>query len=555
MIHKTDRVVITGCGGMLGEAVYDVFKDACDVRASDIDLNVPWLERLDVAASKDVSTYLAKVKPNYIVHLAALTDMEYCELHPEEAYATNTGGVQNVVEYARSHNIPLVYISTAGVFDGEKDEYIESDVPNPLSVYGKSKYGGELVAKTLPKSIIIRAGWMMGGGPKKDKKFINKIIKQLRAGAKELAVVNDKFGTPCHTYDLAQSIKYLLDNDAYGIYHGACEGGGSRADVAKYLLECLGLTEQVKIKEVDSSYFSESYFATRPRSEELINIELKKIAPHLTRDWRICLKEYIDRFNWNLWDLNTSGMERSFYKNYFKVEKEHWLMVVRRMIVDDSLKAYSGKNPSQTKVLDFGCGSGILVEELSRKGYQSYGLDISEEAIKFGKLQGIKNLGIIDAHKIDFPDNTFDAVVTLDVLEHLEDEEWALNEISRVLKPGGTAVVMVPAYMFLWGVQDEVAHHYRRYTKGSLLKKIEKTPGLKVLRASYFNTFLFLPIAFVRIVSRVLGIKGRESDFDINSPFMNKFFFSIFNTERNILKHISFPVGVSVLAVFKKSKK
>ena len=281
---------------MLGEAVYDVFKDACQVRASDIDLNVPWLERLDVRAPKEVAAYLQKVKPNYIVHLAALTDMEYCELHPEDAYATNTGGVQNVALYARDHNIPLVYISTAGVFDGGKDEYVESDTPSPLSVYGKSKYGGELVAKTLPKSIVIRAGWMMGGGPKKDKKFINKIIKQIRAGAKELAVVNDKFGTPCYTYDLAQSIRYLLDHDAYGVYHGACDGGGSRADIARFLLESFGLTNQIKIREVDSSFFKENYFAIRPRSEKLINTELCKIAPHLTRDWRICLKEYVEQF-------------------------------------------------------------------------------------------------------------------------------------------------------------------------------------------------------------------------------------------------------------------
>ncbi|MEK7614413.1 MAG: sugar nucleotide-binding protein [Patescibacteria group bacterium] len=552
MIHKSDRVVITGCGGMLGEAVYEVFKDVCQVRASDIDLNVPWLERLDVSVSKDVEVYLAKVKPNYIIHLAALTDMEYCELHPEEAYSTNTGGAQNVAEYARDHNIPLVYISTAGIFDGGKDEYTESDTPNPLSVYSKSKYGGELVARTLPKSVVIRAGWMMGAGPKKDKKFINKIIKQLRVGAKEIAVVNDKFGTPCHTYDLAQSIKYLLDHDAYGLYHGACDGGGSRADIARFLLECFGLTEQVKVKEVDSSFFAESYFAKRPRSEKLINTELKKIAPHLTRDWKICLKEYIERFNWNLWDLNTSGMERSFYKNYFKVEKEHWLMVVRRMIVKDNLKLCLDKNPAETKVLDFGCGSGIFVDELAKQGYQAYGLDISEEAVKFGMLQGVKNLGAIDAHKINFPDNTFDAVFTLDVLEHLEDEKWALDEIRRVLKPGGVAIIMVPAYMFLWGVQDEVAHHYRRYTKSSLLKKIKEATSLKTLKASYFNTFLFPPIAFFRIVSRIFGIKGRESDFDINSPLMNRFFFSIFNTERKILKHVRFPFGVSILLVLKK---
>ncbi len=300
MINKSDKVVITGCGGMLGEAVYEVFKDACQVHASDIDLNAPWLDLLDVRSFKEVSAYFDDVKPDYIIHLAALTDMEYCELNPMDAYDTNTWGVQNVVEYARKNNIPLVYISTAGIFDGKKDEYAESDTPNPLSVYGKSKYGGELVAKTLPKSIVIRAGWMMGGGPQKDKKFINKIIKQIRSGEKELSAVNDKFGSPCYTYDLARSIKYLLDHMAYGVYHGACDGTGNRADVARFLVESLRLNERIKINEVDSDFFKESYYAIRPRSEKLLNIELKKVAPHLTRDWKICLHEYLARFNWNL---------------------------------------------------------------------------------------------------------------------------------------------------------------------------------------------------------------------------------------------------------------
>lgn len=300
MIQKSDTVVITGCGGMLGEAVHGVFKDVCNARFSDIDLNAPWLEKLDIRVASEVAAYLDEVKPDYIVHLAALTDMEYCELNPEDAYATNTAGVQHVADYAKENNIPLLYISTAGIFDGEKDEYSENDIPNPLSVYGKSKYGGELVAKSVPKSIVIRAGWMMGSGPEKDKKFINKIIKQLRAGADELAVVNDKFGTPCYTYDLAQSIKYLLDHNAYGLYHGACDGSASRADVARYLLECLDLEEKVKVKEVSSDFFAENYFAPRPRSEKLVNIELKKVAPHLTRDWKVCLKEYVNKFDWDL---------------------------------------------------------------------------------------------------------------------------------------------------------------------------------------------------------------------------------------------------------------
>ncbi|MFZ2621022.1 MAG: class I SAM-dependent methyltransferase [Minisyncoccia bacterium] len=245
-------------------------------------------------------------------------------------------------------------------------------------------------------------------------------------------------------------------------------------------------------------------------------------------------------------------MDRSFYKNYFKIEKEHWLMRVRRAIVVDSLATYLTKKPKNTKLLDFGCGSGIFVEELSKTGFDTHGLDISAEAVRFGELQGIKNLGVIDSHKIDFSDNTFDVVLTLDVLEHLEDESWALKEIERVLKSGGIFVIMVPAYMFLWGVQDEVAHHYRRYTKSGLLKEINKSTKLSIIRSSYFNTFLFIPIALVRLVSRLFRIKGRESDFDLNNPTLNKILFSIFNFERKLLKKIDYSFGVSILVVLKK---
>ncbi len=132
------------------------------------------------------------------------------------------------------------------MFDGRKRSYGEHDQPNPLSVYGKSKYGGEILARSYPRSIVIRAGWMMGGGPRKDKKFVNKIIRQLNAGARELNVVDDKLGTPCYTHDLAGSIEHLLSRRRYGIYHGACEGGASRFDVARLIVSCLGLEKAVK---------------------------------------------------------------------------------------------------------------------------------------------------------------------------------------------------------------------------------------------------------------------------------------------------------------------
>lgn len=296
MIKKEEKILITGCGGMLGEGVYYQIKDRCKVFATDKDVNESWLTYLDVSSKDEVDKYLKKISPDYIVHLAALTDMEYCETHSDLAYATNEGGVKNFLPYIRQMNIPFVYISTAGIFDGKKDVYTEDDFANPLSVYGKSKYAGELASRSVTNSIVIRAGWMMGGGPAKDKKFINKIIKQLKAGVRELSVVDDKLGTPCYTYDLARIIESLLDNKMYDIYHGACSGAGSRYDVARFIISSLSLDDQIKVNKVNSDFFRKDYFAPRPRSEKLLNTKI----PGLIRDWHICLEEYLKKFDWGL---------------------------------------------------------------------------------------------------------------------------------------------------------------------------------------------------------------------------------------------------------------
>jgi len=298
MINKNDIILITGCGGMLGEGVYNLFKDSCQVFATDININENWLTHLDASSQREVENFCEKISPQYIINLAAKTDMEWCENNPKETYETNLWGSYYLMNQARQRNIPYLYIGTAGIFDGKKEEYKEDDTPNPLSIYGKSKYAGELAAKEYNKSIIIRAGWMMGGGPKKDKKFINKIINQVKNGAKEIAVVNDKFGIPCYTYDLAKIIKHLLDNKLYGIYHGVCEGTSvNRYEIAKYLLEILPLKEKVGIKIVNSDYFKSEYSAPRPASEKIVNSMLKLKGINLTRDWRECLDEYIKKFN------------------------------------------------------------------------------------------------------------------------------------------------------------------------------------------------------------------------------------------------------------------
>ena len=295
---KSNVMLITGCGGMLGEAAFDFFKDKYKVFATDINVNEKWLSYLDVNSLPSLKKICDKINPNFIVHLVGLTDLEYCESNPEKAYQINTWGLYNVVAEARRRSIPIVHISTAGVFDGLKKFYSEDNLPNPINVYGKSKYLSELIALSYNKAIVIRAGWMMGGGPKKDKKFINKIVKQLNSGVKEIKVINDKMGSPSYTYDLVKIIYFLLRNKKYGLYHGCCKGSGSRLDVAKQIVSILKMNKKVKIKVVNSQYFSNTYFVPRPASENLVNSKLNKIGVSLTRHWNDALKDYLGKFDW-----------------------------------------------------------------------------------------------------------------------------------------------------------------------------------------------------------------------------------------------------------------
>ena len=204
-------------------------------------------------------------------------------------------------------------------------------------------------------------------------------------------------------------------------------------------------------------------------------------------------------------------------------------------------------------LFDFGCGSGYLIGELQGLGYNAYGADFEKEAIDYGLGVGIKNLKLTTGQNIDFPDASFDIVTSFDVLEHLENERPTVAELVRVLKPGGKIIVTVPAYEWLWGVQDDVSRHFRRYTEKSLIKVFKNFPELTIIRKTYFNTFLFPPIAVVRLISRWFNIKGRQSDFEINNPLLDAIFYSIFNLEFYFLKLINFPFGVSILFIIKKS--
>ena len=291
------KVFIVGCGGMLGKAVYEKFAPVCHVLATDIDLNESWLEYGDVIDFQKISEKALNFEPDLIINLAALTDLEYCEKNPEITWKTNALGAENMALISKKLNATHVYISTAGIFDGRQEYYNDFEQPYPMSVYAKAKYYGEtVVERILDNYFIFRAGWMMGGGVEKDKKFINKIFKQITDGRKELSVVEDKLGTPTYTVNFAESMFEIVQTELYVLYNMVCEGSCSRYDVALEFIRLLGLEKEIDIKIVDSDFFKNEYFAPRPYSEKLLNLKLSSRGINFMKNWKECLEDYAEHF-------------------------------------------------------------------------------------------------------------------------------------------------------------------------------------------------------------------------------------------------------------------
>ena len=294
---KNKRIYIAGSGGMLGDAFYKIYNKENILRCSDKDVNEKWLHFLDF---RDTNSYIEDVKtfnPDYLFHLGALTSLEYCENNPNEAYETNSISVETAVHIANDLKIPLLYISTAGIFDGKKEFYDDWDEPAPLGHYARSKFIGErFVENNARQHLVCRAGWMMGGGPKKDKKFIQKLMKQIKEGRTELHIVDDKLGTPTYTFDFAKNVGLLLERQYWGVYNMVCGGVTGRLEVAKELINLINKRNEVKIAPVSSEYFAKEYFAERPASERLITKKLQLRNCNIMRDWRTCLNEYLDAY-------------------------------------------------------------------------------------------------------------------------------------------------------------------------------------------------------------------------------------------------------------------
>lgn len=238
------------------------------------------------------------------------------------------------------------------------------------------------------------------------------------------------------------------------------------------------------------------------------------------------------------------------YQKMAELENSYWWHIGRKSIISQQMKKLKLKPKS--KILNIGCGTGGMIPLFEQYGNVT-NVDVSAEAIKFSKSQGYKNITKYDGKKLPFNNNNFDMVVATDVLEHIQDDESALKEWGRVLKPNGYLLITVPAYQWLWSEHDESLHHHRRYTASQLHRLLNKQ-NFKVGKRTYAITFSFPMIVAYRLLNSMRGKQNtnKDSSYVLLPKSINSVFTNLLRVEAQVLKVINFPVGTSVLMIAKK---
>jgi len=248
-------------------------------------------------------------------------------------------------------------------------------------------------------------------------------------------------------------------------------------------------------------------------------------------------------------------MEDDEYKVMYNLEESYWWFVGKQFLVRHSLKRLSVNDFNPEKILDIGCGTGIILKILE-KSATAYGMELSPEAIGFLRKRGLRLITCSDANQsIPFKNDTFSAVTCLDVLEHLENDLTLLKEMVRVCKPDGYILITVPAFDIFWSPHDVALHHRRRYTRKQMLDNVREL-HCRVIKASYYNTVLSVPILAVRkFKSFFLHRRHAQSDFFITLPdCLNRALSLLFAAEIYCLRFLDFPFGVSFLLILKKHR-
>ena len=242
-------------------------------------------------------------------------------------------------------------------------------------------------------------------------------------------------------------------------------------------------------------------------------------------------------------------MDPKMYEMEAQSEASHWWFLCRRKLFRAMINGL-GSSPTM-KVLDVGTSTGTNLRLLRGMGFEDVtGIDSNQDAIRYCAEKGFGNVMQGDVLDLPILDDTFDLVLATDIIEHIDNDTLAICELTRVLKPGGKLLITVPTFMALWGHNDDMSHHKRRYT-GEQISKLALSAGLKIVRRFYFNFLLFLPIWAVRQLVRRL-VTEPTSEMKMNSPVINWALFWIFSLDVMLAPILHPPFGVSYLIVCEK---
>ena len=246
-------------------------------------------------------------------------------------------------------------------------------------------------------------------------------------------------------------------------------------------------------------------------------------------------------------------MQMHTYAILREVEGKHWWYLGRRRIMASFVGRIALElrrdNDTSPRILDVGCGTGGNMQMLLEFGAVE-GVDVSQDAVEFCRARAVAPVKQAAAEDLPYNDESFDLVTGFDVIEHLDDDVAGLREMRRVLRPGGRVMVIVPAFMWLWGVQDDVSHHRRRYRLPELRQAIERA-GLHIERASYANITFFVPTLLGRVFMRLTGLRP-ASESNVNIAVLNGVLGRIFGAESWWLQRMNFPFGVSIVCVARR---
>ena len=250
-------------------------------------------------------------------------------------------------------------------------------------------------------------------------------------------------------------------------------------------------------------------------------------------------------------------MDLSYEAKYHQLEEKHWWFAGRRDAVFDLIRTL--RLPTTAAILEIGCSGGPLLQRLRAAGYADVtGIDVSTTAIELAQARGVPNVAVMDGAALSFASGRFDLIIASDVLEHIENESRALQEWTRVLRPGGQLLAFVPAHAYLWSAHDVVNHHFRRYSRPGLVRALAAA-GLRVQRSSFWNVALYFPAALVRLGARLLHgppsafpPAGTTGDLHRLAGPVNYALLNWIRLENWLLRHVNMPLGVSVFALAQK---